>query len=38
VGPEHHDTLLAMTNLASIFRSEGKYAQAETPSRCSIVD
>ena len=29
LGPEHPDTLASMTNLASIYGDEGKYAQAE---------
>ena len=29
LGPEHPETLIAMSNLANIYTSEGKYAQAE---------
>jgi hypothetical protein len=29
LGPDHPDTLYSMSNLASVYRRQGKYAQAE---------
>jgi eukaryotic-like serine/threonine-protein kinase len=29
LGPEHHDTLTDMSNLADVYRDEGEYVQAE---------
>ena len=37
LGPEHPDTALSLNNLAELYHTQGKYAEAEPLSKRALV-